>query len=100
VLVTHWGLALMLLHEDLLAIARRNVARARQLVESQRAVVHRREIAGLGTELSEEVLRMFERSLAKFEDDLARLTPTKTASNAGSAEPHTEPEGQTALEHG
>ena len=69
----------MLLHDDLLAIARRNVERGRQLVDSQRGVVHRREVAGLDTELSEEVLRMFERSLAKFEADLARLSPRSEA---------------------
>jgi hypothetical protein len=90
----------MLLREDLLAIGKRNVERGQELVYRQRAVVRARRQAGLETEANEDVLRLFERLLGKFEDDLARLTPTKTANGNGtSEEPKTEPEGQTALKH-
>jgi tellurite resistance protein len=89
----------MLLREDLLAIGKRNVERGQELVYRQRAVVRARRQAGLETEINEDVLRLFERLLDKFEDDFARLTPTETANgNAGSVEPKAEPEGQTALE--
>ena len=73
----------MLLREDLLTIAKRNVEQGRQLVERQRLVVHRRQLAGLDVTLSEDVFNMFERSLAKCEDELARQSsrPPVTASN-------------------
>jgi hypothetical protein len=63
----------MLLSEDLLAIGKRNVERAQELVYRQRAVVRSRRQAGLETEVNQDVLRLFERLLAKFEADLARL---------------------------
>jgi hypothetical protein len=69
----------MLLREDLLAIGKRNVERGQELVYRQRAVVRARQKAGLETEVNEEVLRLFERSLAKFEADLARLTSSMGA---------------------
>jgi hypothetical protein len=53
--------------EDQLAVARRLLGEAWRLVEAQRIIVHRRQLAGLDTELSEElsedVLRTFEQSL-------------------------------------
>jgi tellurite resistance protein len=64
----------MLLREDLLAIGKRNVERGQELVYRQRAVVRARQQAGLETEVNEDVLRLFERLLDKFEDDLARLS--------------------------
>jgi hypothetical protein len=64
----------MLVRADLLTIAKRNVERGRQLVDRQRVVVHNRELAGLETKPNEDVLRLFERLLAKFEGDFARLS--------------------------
>jgi hypothetical protein len=64
----------MLLREDLLAIGKRNVERGQELVYRQRAVIRARQQAGLETEVNEDVLRLFERSLAKFAADLARLS--------------------------
>jgi hypothetical protein len=49
--------------EDQLAVARRLLGEAWRLVEAQRIIVHRRQLAGLDTELSEDVLRTFEQSL-------------------------------------
>ena len=63
----------MLVREDLLTIAKRNVERGRELVDSQRVVVCNLKTAGLETKPNEDVLNMFERQLAKFEDDHARL---------------------------
>jgi hypothetical protein len=84
----------MLLNEDLLAIGKRNVERGQELVYRQRAVVRARRQAGLETNVNEDVLRLFERLLGKFEDDLARLSPDKGPSgNAGVVEPKAESEG-------
>jgi hypothetical protein len=80
----------MLLREDLLAIGKRNVERAQELVYRQRAVVRGRRQAGLETDVTEDVLRLFERLLGKFEDDLARLTPDiEPNANVGLVEPMT-----------
>jgi hypothetical protein len=57
--------------EDPLALARRLLDEVRRLVEGQRIIVHRRQLAGLDTALSEDVLRTFELSLARFEAELA-----------------------------
>jgi hypothetical protein len=72
----------MLLHEDLLTIGKRNVERAQEIVYRQRAVVRARRQAGLDTEVNEDVLRLFERSLAKCEADLARLSGRSKAAPA------------------
>ena len=72
----------MLLSNDLLEIGKRNVERSQELVYRQRAVVRGRRQAGLDTEVNEDVLRMFERLLAKCEADLARLSPSSKAAPA------------------
>ena len=71
-----------MLSKDLLAIGKRNVERAQELVYRQRAVVRNRRQAGLETDINEDVLRLFERSLAKFEADLARLSGSSKAAPA------------------
>ena len=63
----------MLGREDLLAIAKRHVEEGRQRVLRQRDVVHNLQVAGLETKVNEDVLRVFERLLAKSEEDHARL---------------------------
>jgi ribulose bisphosphate carboxylase small subunit len=64
----------MLLREDLLTNAKQSVERGREIVDRQRVVVHNMERAGLDTEPNKDVLRTFERLLAKFEDEYARLS--------------------------
>jgi hypothetical protein len=64
----------MLTREDLVTIARQSVERGREIVDRQREVVHNLERAGLDTEPNKDVLRTFERLLAKFEDNHARLS--------------------------
>lgn len=65
---------LMLLHEDLLALAKQQVEQTHQLVFRQREVIRNLQAAGLETKVNEDVLRMFERLLAKSEDNHARLS--------------------------
>jgi hypothetical protein len=67
----------MLLHEDLLTLAKQHVEQGRQRVVRQREVVHNLQVAGLETKVNEDVLRLFERLLAKSEDDHARLSRDK-----------------------
>ena len=57
--------------EDRLALARWLLDEARRLVDGQRIIIHRRQLAGLDTALSEDVLRTFELSLEKLEAELA-----------------------------
>jgi hypothetical protein len=83
---------LMLLREDLLKVAKRNVERSRELVYRQRAVVRNLQEAGLETTINEGVLGMFERSLAKCESELDRLSPKKPVAVPAHTEPKAESE--------
>lgn len=64
----------MLPRGDLLELAKRHVEEGRHRVDRQRLVVHNLELAGLETKRNKDVLGLFERQLAKFEDDHARLS--------------------------
>jgi hypothetical protein len=63
----------MLVREDLLSIAKRNVEQGRQFVDRQRRVVNNLKLAGLDTKPNEDTLHLFERLLVKFEGEHARL---------------------------
>ena len=82
----------MLLRDDLLTVATRNVEQSRDQVNRQRSVVRNMQAAGLETQINEDVLRMFERSLAKCEAALARLSPTEAVSITGPMDPEIGPE--------
>ena len=86
----------MLLHEDLLTIAKRNVEQASELVYRQRAVVRNLKQAGLDTQINEDVLRMFERSLGKCQSELDRLSTKGPVAITRFMEPKIEPEQATA----
>ena len=62
--------------EDRLALGKKLIAEARRVVERERIVVRRRELAGLDTAFSESILQTFELSLAKLEADLAAALAT------------------------
>jgi hypothetical protein len=56
--------------ETKLAMASRHVADGRRVLERQRALITSQRKAGLDTSASEELLDLFERTQAIFEDDL------------------------------
>ena len=64
----------MLTREDLISIAGCHVEHGRQRVERQQSVIANMQLAGLDTRINEDVLRLFERHLSKFEGDLARVS--------------------------
>jgi|AmaraimetFIIA100_FD_contig_31_58404056_length_942_multi_6_in_0_out_0_2 hypothetical protein len=53
--------------------AKRRVLEARRIVERQKNLIERNKQLGLDSTESQTLLRTFERSLATFEDDLARV---------------------------
>lgn len=59
--------------ESKVAQATRHVLTGRRIVQSQRSVVANLKEAGLDTALAESLLDQFERVLATFEEDLARI---------------------------
>ena len=59
--------------EGKLALAARHVAKGRQIVAQQRALVAKKRAAGQDTTLAEGVLVQFENSLAVFEADLLAI---------------------------
>ena len=54
-------------------MAAHHVRSGRLVVERQRALIRRGQEAGRNTDASEDLLALFERTQAIFEDDLARL---------------------------
>jgi hypothetical protein len=59
--------------ESKLALAARHVARGKQIVVQQRALIAKRREAGQDTTLAEGILVQFENSLAIFEADLLAI---------------------------
>jgi hypothetical protein len=58
----------MLPREYLITLAKRHVEHGRQRIDRQREVVNNLKLAGLETKINEDVLRLFERQQAKFQD--------------------------------
>ena len=63
----------MLPREYLISLAKRHIDHGRQRIDRQREVVNNLTRAGLETKINEDVLRLFERQQAKFQDHYDRL---------------------------
>jgi len=61
------------MHESRRDQATRHVLRGREIVDRQRILIARLRLRSRDADAAEDLLACFERSLAIFEDDLARL---------------------------
>jgi hypothetical protein len=63
--------------EDVKAIAERHVKEGQRVVARQRALIIKKKALGQDTATAEDLLDIFERTLAQFEDDLRVLSKGK-----------------------
>jgi hypothetical protein len=66
-------------HEPVKALAQRHVDRGREIVARQRRIMAEIRARGGDSELAEQLLSQFERSLVLFEDDLAEIMKRESA---------------------